>query len=72
MGRCKLVKAGTPDAYRQTWPSYIREGSTKEHAARAAREMQRLSPRKSSGKYLEAEAIIANMNFEGEERVNKR
>ena len=43
----------------------------KEYAVRAARQMQRLSPRKSSGKYLEAEAIIANMNFEGEERVNQ-
>ena len=43
----------------------------KERAVRAARQMQRLSPRKSSGKYLEAEAIIANMNLEGEERVNK-
>ena len=43
----------------------------KERAVRAARAMQRLSPGKSSGKYLEAEAIIANMNFEGEERVNK-
>ena len=43
----------------------------KKHAVRAAREIQRLSPRKSSGRYLEAEAIIANMNFEGAERVNK-
>ena len=43
----------------------------KEHAVRAAREMQRLSPRKSSGKYLGAEAIIANMNLDGAERVNK-
>ncbi len=43
----------------------------KKHAVRAAQEIQRLSPRKSSGKYLEAEAIIANMTLEDAERVNK-
>ena len=43
----------------------------KTYAVRAAQEMQRLSPKKSSGKYLEAEAIIANMTLEDAERVNK-
>ena len=43
----------------------------KKHAVRAAQEIQRLSPGKSSGKYLEAEAIIANMTLEDAERVNK-
>ena len=43
----------------------------KERAVRAAEAIQRLSPRRSSGKYLEAEGIIANMHFDGEERINK-
>ena len=56
----------------QTDLAYIYERrKNKEHAVLAAREIQRLSPRRSSGRYLTAEATIVNMDLEGEERVKK-
>ena len=56
----------------QTNLAYIYEQrNNKEDAVRAAREIQRLSPMRSSGQYLTAEGIIANMNLEGGERVKR-
>lgn len=65
LGRQELLSVQTDLAF-----IYERR-KNREHAVRAAREIQRLSPKKSSGKYLEAEAIIANMDFKGAERVNR-